>query len=126
MTNRAIVVGAAWLEIFVGISLIAVIDIPCRLLFAATAEGVAIPLGRFAGIGLVGLGIACLPPRLSAPPRGGLLGLFAFNVGATIFLAWIAVATTFRGVLLWPAVILHAAIAATLLPQFLTKDSPVK
>lgn len=41
-------------------SFVAVLDLPCRLLFAATPEGVAIPLARFVGVALLGLGIACL------------------------------------------------------------------
>jgi hypothetical protein len=37
-----------------------------------------------------------------------------FNIGATIFFAWVGVATTFRGVLLWPVVVLHAVITILL------------
>ena len=118
-----VVMAASLLEIVVGITFIAVPDIPCRLVFAATPESVAILLARFAGVGLLGLGVACLPSKRAEPNRGAVLGLLAFNVGATIFFAWVAVATSFRGFLLWPAVILHAAIAAALFPQFLAKSS---
>ena len=44
--------------------------------------------------------------------------LLLFNIGATIFFAWIALATTFRGVGLWPVVILHAVIAIALALSF--------
>ena len=118
-----VVMAASLLEIVVGITFITVPDIPCRLLFAATPESLAIPLARFAGVGLLGLGIACLPSKRVEPNRGAVLGLLAFNVGAAIFCAWVAVATSFRGLLLWPAAVLHAVIAAALFPQFLAKGS---
>jgi hypothetical protein len=124
MPQRFVVRVAAWLEILVGFGFIIVLDVPCRLLFAATPEGVAIPLGRFAGVALVALGVACLPVKAAGPRRSAALGLLVFNIGATIFFAWVAVATTFRGSLIWLAVMLHAVIAAALLPQFLTKGSP--
>ena len=118
-----VVMAASLLEIVVGMTFIAVPDIPCRLLFAATPESLGIPLARFAGVGLLGLGIACLPSKRAEPNRGAVLGLLAFNVGAAIFFAWVAAATSFRGFLLWPAAVLHAVIAAALFPQFLAKGS---
>jgi hypothetical protein len=118
-----IVMAASLLEIVVGITFIVVPDLPYRLLFAATPESLAILIARFAGIGLLALGIACLPSKRSEASRGAVQGLLVFNVGATIFCAWVAVATLYRGILLWPAVVLHAVIAAALLPQFLTKGS---
>jgi hypothetical protein len=119
MLQRSVVMAAAWLEIVVGAILVAVPDIPCAVLFAARPEGIGIPLARFGGIGLFALGIACLP-WTGAGSRSTVLGLFAFNAGAASLLAWVGIATTFRGFLLWPGAILHALIAAALLPQLLT------
>jgi hypothetical protein len=124
--NTFVVMAAAWLEIVVGIGFVVIPDFPCRLLFAATPEGLAIPLARFAGVALLGLGIACLPSKLAGSHQGAVLGLLVFNLGATIFFAWVAIATSFRGPVLWPAVILHAVIAAALLPQILTKGSTAR
>ena len=122
MIKRFVIMAAACLEIVVGAIFLAAPDLPCRLLFAVAPEGVAIPLARFAGVALLGLGIACLPSKLAGSSRGAVLGLLAFNVGATVFFAWVAVATGFRGLLLWPVVILHAVIAIALVPQFLAPD----
>jgi hypothetical protein len=123
MVHRFVVKVAAGLEVVVGIIFLTAPDIPCRLLFAATPEGLGILLGRFAGIALVALGITCLISAAPGPLRSGALGLLVFNVGATFFFAWVAVATAFRGSLLWPVVVLHAILAAALLPQFLTMRS---
>jgi FtsH-binding integral membrane protein len=113
--RNSVVKVAAWLEIIVGATLVVALNFASQLLFAAAPEGVGSLVGRVAGIALFGLGIACL--RSTRPGSGGsaTLGLFVYNAGAAIFFAWVALATAFRGVLLWPAVILHTVIACGLL-----------
>src|SRR5437879_4376780 len=98
MLQRSIVMVAAWLEIIVGASLVAIPDLPCLLLFATKPEGLGLSLARFAGVGLLALGIACLPSTTTGS-RQSVAGLFVFNVGVTILLAWIGV-TTVHGSLL--------------------------
>jgi hypothetical protein len=120
---KTVVMLVAWLEIAVGASFVTALDVPCRALFATTPEGVGIPLARFAGVTLVALGIACLPSKAEVSRRSAMLGLLVYNVGATVLLVWVAIATTFRGIMLWPVVVLHALIAAALLPQFLTRTA---
>ena len=119
MLQRSVVTAAAWLEIIVGASFVAVPGFPCVLLFATKPEGIGVPLARFAGLGLLALGIACLPSTATGSRRG-VVGLFVFNVGVAILFVWVAVVTTFHGFLLWPVAILHAAIATALVPQLLT------
>ena len=115
MLQNSVVTTSAWLEIVTGAAFLAVLDVPCRLLLAATPEGVGRPLGRLTGIALITLGIASLPSRIAGSHRRAVQGLLAYNVGVAILLAWVGVATTLRGVLLWPAALLHAVIAAALL-----------
>jgi hypothetical protein len=119
MLQRYVVMAAAWLEIVVGAAFFTVPDIPCQLLFAAKPEGVGIVLARFAGVGLFALGIACLP-KATGSHRSAVFGLFVFNFAVAILFGWVGVVTNFVGVLLWPVVVLHAVIAAALLPQLLT------
>jgi len=123
MRQRVVVGGAAWLEIIVGALFLTVPDLLCLLLFGAKPEAVGMPLGRFAGIALLALGIACLPSRDAASPRNAVRGLFAFNGGVAVLFAWVGVASALRGFLLWPAVILHTIIAGALLPHLLAKGS---
>lgn len=111
--HRSAVMVAAWVEIIVGASFLLVPNAQSQLIFGATPEGIGDTWARFAGIALIGLGIACLPSNLSGT-RQGVRGLLVFNVGATIFFAWVAVTTTFRGVILWPVVILHAVLTVAL------------
>lgn len=105
---------AAWVEIIVGISFILATNTQSQFVFGATPDQVGILFARLAGIGLIGLGIACLPSSVAGLYSNAVRGLFLFNIGATIFFAWVAVATTFRGVMLWPVVILHAVLAIAL------------
>lgn len=116
MRQRFVVTAAAWLEIVAGAVFLTVPDVPCLLLFGAKPEAIGMPLGRFAGIALVALGIACLPSTDAGSRRSVVLGLFVFNLGVAILFAWVGVATTLHGLMLWPVVILHAIIAAALLP----------
>jgi hypothetical protein len=44
-----------------------------------------------------------------------VLGLFAYNLGAAILFAWMAVATTLRGFMLLPAVLLRVVVVGALL-----------
>lgn len=104
---------AAWVEIIVGVSFLFVPNAQSQLIYGATPEGIGDLWARFAGIALIGLGLACLPSNL-AGTRQGVRGLLVFNIGATIFFAWVALATTFQGVVLWPVVILHAVLTVVL------------
>jgi len=119
MLQRSVVTAAAWLEIVAGIVFVTAINVVCAVLFAVQPEGVGIVFGRFAGVVLFALGIACLPSRDPTPLGKAALGLFIFNAGIAMLLAWVGLATNLRGVLLWPVVALHALIAAALLPQLL-------
>jgi len=119
MWQRSVVQTAACFEIVVGAIFVTVPNVPCRLLFAVTPEGVAILLSRFAGVALIALGIACLPSMATGLRRSAVLGLLVFNVGATIFFVGVAFASTFHGIMLWPGIILHAVIAAVILFLFL-------
>jgi len=123
MRQRTVVGASAWVEIIVGALFLAAPDVLCLLVFGVKPEAIAMPLGRFAGIALIALGIACLHSRDTGSRRNVALDLFAFNVGVAILFVWVGVTTALHGILLWPAVILHAIIGSALLPHLLAKDS---
>lgn len=115
---------AACLEIVVGVTLILVPGFACQLLFAAPLTGDGVPISRFAGIGLLSLGIAYWSTSATSPPRGSILGLLVFNVATAMLLAWVGMTAAFHGILLWPAVLLHAGIGAGLIWQF-SRENPL-
>ena len=79
-----------------------------QLLLGETLTGVAIPVARVAGIALVGLGIACWP---GTP----LIGMFVYSAAVALYLAFVGFAGGIGGILLWPAVALHAILTALLI-----------
>lgn len=105
---------AAWLEVAVGTGLIVDPQLVCRLIFGSELVGAGVPMARFAGIGLLSLGIGYLATRTTVPARAGVFGLLVFNAAAAVLLACVGALTELHGPLLWPAVILHGAIAAGL------------
>jgi hypothetical protein len=113
-----VIKAAAWLEVIVGVTLIAALDIASRLLFGAVPTGPGAPLGRIAGIALFALGVAGLRSTDAGSYGSAALSLFIFNAGAAIFLALVDMTTATQGVLLIPAVVLHAAMACALLWTF--------
>ncbi|MGA8036700.1 MAG: hypothetical protein WA823_16605 [Candidatus Acidiferrales bacterium] len=115
MKTTLVVKIAALLEIVVGAALIAAPNFVSGLLFGSALDGAGVVLGRFAGIALFSLGIGGISGDSAGARNPVALSLLIFNAGAAIFLVWVGVATPFRGVLLWPAAILHAALTCGLL-----------
>ena len=97
--QRYLVRAAAVLEIVTGVALITLLEVTCRLLLAATPDGVGAPLGRLTGIGLLALGISCLPAA-DGPRRNTVLGLLVYNGGVFLLILWLGLATPFHGLLL--------------------------
>lgn len=90
-------------EIATGLALLIVPALVGRLLLGAELTGVALPVARVLGIALVALGIACWP---GTP----LVGMLTYSAAVTLYLAYVGLAGGFGGMLLWPAVLLHAAM----------------
>ena len=120
MLERNLVLAAAWLEIIAGTAFLTTLDVVCQLLFAIKLDGPGIIVGRLSGLGLLALGITCLLSKMNGSQHTAALGLFLFNSGIALLFGWTAIATTFRGVLLWPFTVLHGVIAVGLLLQLLT------
>ena len=104
---KKVLVFAAVAEVATGLALLAFPSSVGQLLLGELLTGVAIPVARVAGIALVALGIACWP----GPP---LIGMLAYSTIVALYLANLGFAGSVAGVLLWPAVVLHAILTALL------------
>src|SRR5438034_11805114 len=105
----------AIIEAATGLALIAVPTIVVRLLLGAEISGASIPLGRVAGAALLALGVACWLARddtQSSAARGLVVAMLIYNLVATAVLAFAGIGLGLHGVVLWPAVVLHAAMGA--------------
>ncbi len=115
---KRVLVLAAVGEAATGLALLIVPSLVGQLLLGEELTGVAIPVARVAGIALIALGIACWP----GTPRVGML---TYSAAVTLYLAYLGFAGGLTGILLWPAVAVHA-ILTTLLVRAWLKDQQAR
>ena len=94
-------------EAVTGLALLIAPSLVGELLLGEQLAGVAIPVARVAGMGLVGLGTACWP---GTP----LAGMLIYSTAVTLYLAYLGFAGGLVGVLLWPALALHVVLSILL------------
>ena len=102
---------AAIAEATTGLALLVVPSLVGRLLFDAEIVGVGVIMSRLAGIALIGLGVACWP---GSDTRQASHGMVTYSVLAMLYLIYIGVGGEWVGLLLWPAVVLHAVLTLLL------------
>jgi hypothetical protein len=105
---KRVLVLAAVIEAATGLALLIVPSPVGQLLLGAELTGVAMVMARVTGIALIALGVACWP---GTP----LVGMLTYNAAVTLYLAYIGFCGGLTGILLWPAVVLHAIMTALLL-----------
>ena len=110
MKNKVLALAAAG-EAGTGLLLLAWPPIVVRLLFGAEISGVGLVVSRFGGVCLVGLGVACWPGNSALQPLNGML---TYSTLAMLYLTYIGVRGEMVGLLLWPAVVLHAILVVVL------------
>jgi hypothetical protein len=106
-----VLVFAAVVEIGTGVAFMADPAIVVTLLLGADVAGVGVLLGRCFGIALLALGLACWPSRGSETSnRAAVRAMLIYNVLIAAYLAWLGTAAHMSGILLWPAIVLHAGV----------------
>ncbi len=111
---------AAVSEATVGLVLLVNPPIVVRLLFGAEITGAGIVLSRIAGINLIALGIACWP---SDKPQRALYGMLSYSTLAMLYLAYVGF-NGVVGILLWPAVAVHAGLSILLIRGWRKEQTP--
>jgi len=114
-TQRKILAFAAVVEVGTGLFLMIDPAIVVKLLIGAEVSGLGTLLGRCFGIALLALGLACWPGR--RPAESGLQTFWAmllYNILIALYLAYLGTAGHLAGLLLWPAIALHGAVALLL------------
>ena len=110
MKNTILALSAA-AEAGTGLLLLAWPPIVVRLLFGVELTGAAVIMSRIAGIALIGLGVSCWPRNSSLQSINGML---TYSTLAMMYLIYIGVRGEAVGVLLWPAVVVHAILVVFL------------
>ena len=95
-----------------GLALLVHPPIVIQLLFGAEIAGAGILMTRVAGMALIGLGVACWPNGSTRQP---LQGMLAYGTLAALYLVYLGVRGEAVGLLLWPAVVVHAILVLLLL-----------
>jgi hypothetical protein len=104
---KKVLVLAAVSEAATGLVLLTAPALVGRLLLGVELAGAAIPVARIAGIALIALGVGCWP-------GSALAGMLTYSILVTVYLACVGIAALFAGVLLWPAVGVHAVLTVLL------------
>ena len=117
---------AAVSEAATGLALVIVPSLVGRLLLGAELTGVSIPVARVAGLALVALGLACWPGSDAGSGLArALRGMWCYSMLVTLYLAYLGIRNEWVGVLLWPAVAIHALLTFLLARTWL-KDRQSK
>ena len=106
-TMNRVLIFAAVGEAATGLALLLVPSLVGQLLLGTELTGIAVTVARVAGIALIGLGLACWPGK-------ALIGMSTYSAAVTLYLAYVGFAGGSAGILLWPAVVLHAILTALL------------
>jgi len=113
--DRSVLGVAASVEAVTGLALMVAPQVVARLLFGVEMTGVAIVIGRVAGIALIALGVGCWLGRNEADGAGSALSaMLTYDLLVTAYLLVVGLGTEFVGPLLWPAVAAHAVLTALL------------
>jgi hypothetical protein len=113
---KSLLVVTAALEMGAGVALLGIPSTAAALLLGAPLDTpAALTVARVGGSGLFTVGIVCWLARVDAHSRAatGLVDALTFyNIAVVVVLAYAGVRLGLRGVVLWPAVVLHIAMAA--------------
>src|SRR5262249_23386925 len=115
MRRKYLLIVTAFGEVGTGLLFLFLPSVPFALLLGAeSAAAEALFVGRVAGAALLAIGVACWLARNDdgRPAQLGLLtGVLIYDAAAAALLAYAGLALSMVGIALWPAVVLHAALA---------------
>src|SRR5271165_1794515 len=114
---------AALAEAATGGALVVVPSLVGRLLLGTELSGVAVAVGRVAGISLLSLGVACWPGK--EPTRAAVSGMATYGLLVTLYLWYLGIRGEWVGPLLWLAVALHAVLTLLLAHALFSARSAV-
>jgi hypothetical protein len=98
-------VFAAVIEVATGAALLIVPSLVGQLLFGVGLTGIGMTVARVTGIALIALGVACWP---GTP----LIGMLTYSAAVTLYLSYLGIVGGLTGILLWPAIVVHAILTA--------------
>jgi hypothetical protein len=123
--KKILFVMTAVIEAGAGLVLIIWPSAAVMLLLGSSLDNPAgLTLGRVAGAALLALGVACWLARHDAesPSAAGLImAMLLYNSATVLFLAIANISAGLVGIALWPAVVVHAAMAVWCIAHIRTR-----
>ena len=101
---------AAVIEATTGIALIISLQTVTSLLLGADLAVAGIAVGRVAGIALLSLGLGCWLSRRDLNKTAALAAMLSYNPLVTAYLMYLGLGGALVGILLWPAIAIHAVL----------------
>jgi hypothetical protein len=115
--THLLILVCAVLQTGTGLALLAIPRFVVRVLLGTELVGAGLVTSRLCGLALISLGLACWPewePRPHGPDRRARRALLVYNASAATYLAALMALGGYRGLMLVPAIALHAVLAALL------------
>jgi hypothetical protein len=113
---KTLLIVTAVIEVLAGAAFLLAPALSIALLLGSLIDTpAALTVGRLTGAALLSLGVACWLARLNGQnwaARGLVIAMVLYNIAAVVILGAAGVRSQPIGVALWPAVFLHAAMAA--------------
>lgn len=101
---------AAVVEGATGLALIGNPQAVASLLLGAEPAAIGVALGRVTGIALLALALVCWMSRREARNAAVIAGMLAYNALVTAYLMYLGFGVDLIGILLKPAIAIHAAM----------------
>lgn len=121
--TEKVIAFSAGVEAVTGLALIATPAFVGRALLGDELPALGLVVARCFGVALIALALAVWPDRDRITGAPALRALLLYNAGLAGYLAWISLRWHTGGRLLWPAAVLHAAVAVLLaLPLLGVRD----
>jgi hypothetical protein len=125
MKSKQLFVVTAAIEAATGLALVLSPLLVVSLLLGTSLDAPGgLVLARIAGAALLSLGVACWLARedaLSRAARGVIAAMLLYNAGTVAVLIYAGMVLGLSGIGLWPAVLLHAALAVWCIACLRTK-----
>jgi heme A synthase len=113
VTSKGLLIATSFLEGSTGLALMTLPSfVVTFLLGSPLTDSISVLIARVAGAALVAIAIACWFSRKFESQNALIVALLFYNLASVVLLVTAGLHENLHGVALWPAAIIHVAMAA--------------